>query len=135
MHTTNTRSGLLDAFVRVADDLNAIVITFRGTQETGHALLNWIEDPWRILDGVSRAKAIYGDLNIMVTWHIMGRAMAAFCGLDLALIHGSKNVQVTTFGLPRIENAAFASYYSEVVPNAFRVTHDHDLVPHLPPYY
>lgn len=154
----------LQAFVGVADDLNAIVIAFRGTQET--SIQNWIEDLfWKqldfeypdcsggkvhhgffnaynntivrsgILDGVSRAKAIYGDLDIMVTGHSMGGAMAAFCGLDLALIYGSKKVQVTTFGMPRIGNAAFASYYSEVVPNTFRVTHEHDLVPHLPPYY
>ncbi|KAI3713788.1 hypothetical protein L1987_72374 [Smallanthus sonchifolius] len=154
----------LQAFVGVADDLDAIVIAFRGTQET--SIQNWIADLfWKqldfdypgctdgkvhhgffnaynntvvrsgILDGVSRAKEIYGDLKIMVTGHSMGGAMAAFCGLDLALIYGSKNVQVMTFGQPRIGNAAFASYYSEVVPNTFRVTHDHDLVPHLPPYY
>ncbi|MFS7895805.1 putative feruloyl esterase [Helianthus anomalus] len=112
-----------------------------------------------ILDGVSRAKEAYGDLKIMVTRHSMGSAMAAFCRLDLAvtmiipylniylldqinrlftflqLIYGSKNVQVTTFGMPRIGNAAFVSNYSQVVPNTFRVTHGHDLVPHLPPYY
>nr|KAJ0204325.1 hypothetical protein LSAT_V11C500278320 [Lactuca sativa] len=76
-----------------------------------------------ILDGVSRVKEMYGELKIMVTGHSMGGAMAAFCGLDLA---------VMTFGQPRIGNAAFASYYSEVVPNTFRVTHEHDLVPHLP---
>lgn len=40
-----------------------------------------------------------------------------------------------TFGMPRIGNAAFASCYSEVVPNTFRMTHEHDMVPHLPPYY
>ena len=40
-----------------------------------------------------------------------------------------------TFGQPRIGNAAFVSYYSELVPNTIRVTHDHDIVPHLPPYY
>lgn len=38
-----------------------------------------------ILDGVSRAREIYGDLKIMVTGHSMGGAMAAFCGLDLAV--------------------------------------------------
>ncbi|KAL8201272.1 hypothetical protein R6Q57_012611 [Mikania cordata] len=154
----------LQAFVGVADDLGAIVIAFRGTQET--SIQNWIEDLfWKqldfdypgctngkvhhgffnaynktvvrsgVLDGVSRAKEIYGDLKIMVTGHSMGGAMAAFCGLDLALIYGSKNIQVMTFGQPRIGNAAFASYYCEVVPNTFRVTHEHDLVPHLPPYY
>ncbi|KAK9076134.1 hypothetical protein SSX86_004467 [Deinandra increscens subsp. villosa] len=88
-----------------------------------------------ILDGVSRAKEAYGNLKIMVTGHSMGGAMAAFCGLDLALIYGTKNVQVTTFGQPRIGNAAFTSYYSKFVPNTFRVTHAHDIVPHLPPYY
>ncbi|KAJ0610331.1 putative feruloyl esterase [Helianthus annuus] len=88
-----------------------------------------------ILDGVSRAKEAYGDLKIMVTGHSMGGAMAAFCGLDLALIYRSKNIQFTTFGMPRIGNAAFASYYSQAVPNTFRVTHGHDLVPHLPSYY
>ncbi|CAH1415038.1 unnamed protein product [Lactuca virosa] len=154
----------LQAFVGVADDLDAIVIAFRGTQET--SIQNWIEDLfWKqldfeypgctdgkvhhgffnaynntivrsgILDGVSRAKEMYGDLKIMVTGHSMGGAMAAFCGLDLALIYGGNNVEVMTFGQPRIGNAAFASYYSEVVPNTFRVTHEHDLVPHLPPYY
>lgn len=45
------------------------------------------------------------------------------------------NVQVMTFGQPRIGNAVFASLYSELVPNTIRVTHDHDIVPHLPPYY
>lgn len=40
-----------------------------------------------------------------------------------------------TFGQPRIGNAAFASYYSRMVPNTFRITHERDIVPHLPPYY
>ncbi|KAI3769794.1 hypothetical protein L6452_00907 [Arctium lappa] len=65
----------------------------------------------------------------------MGGAMASSCGLDLMLINGSKNVQLMTIGQPRIGNVAFASYYSEHVPNTFRVTHEHDMVPHLPPYY
>ncbi|PIN14365.1 Triacylglycerol lipase [Handroanthus impetiginosus] len=71
----------------------------------------------------------------MVTGHSMGGAMAAFCGLDLRLSLGEQNVHVMTFGQPRIGNAAFASYYSKVVPNTIRVTHEHDIVPHLPPYY
>ncbi|KAF5197223.1 alpha/beta-Hydrolases superfamily protein [Thalictrum thalictroides] len=40
-----------------------------------------------------------------------------------------------TFGQPRIGNAVFASYFSQNVPNTIRVTHEHDMVPHLPPYY
>lgn len=47
----------------------------------------------------------------------------------------ARNVQVMTFGQPRIGNAVFASYYSKLVPNTIRVTNEHDIVPHLPPYY
>ena len=40
-----------------------------------------------------------------------------------------------TFGQPRIGNAAFASYFKTHLPHAIRVTHAHDIVPHLPPYF
>ncbi|KAM7279323.1 hypothetical protein ACFE04_006457 [Oxalis oulophora] len=154
----------LQAFVGVAQDLNAIVIAFRGTQE--HSLQNWVEDLfWKqldlnypgmpdamvhhgfysayhnttvhsgILNAVKKAKKYYGELDIMVTGHSMGGAMAAFCGLDLTVNHEAENVMVMTFGQPRIGNSVFSSYYSKLVPNTFRVTHEHDIVPHLPPYY
>ncbi|CAI9118737.1 OLC1v1020342C3 [Oldenlandia corymbosa var. corymbosa] len=154
----------LQAFVGVADDLNAFVIAFRGTQEK--SLQNWVEDLyWKqldidypgidnamvhhgfytayhnttlrpgILSALERGKELFGDLKIMVTGHSMGGAMAAFCALDLVVNTGAKDVQVVTFGQPRIGNAAFASYYSQMVPYTFRITHEHDIVPHLPPYY
>jgi hypothetical protein len=40
-----------------------------------------------------------------------------------------------TFGQPRIGNSVFATYYNNFVPKTIRVTHEHDIVPHLPPYY
>ncbi|KAL3347990.1 hypothetical protein AABB24_021561 [Solanum stoloniferum] len=154
----------LQAFVGVAQDLNAIVIAFRGTQES--SLQNWIEDLyWKQLDisypgmkdamvhhgfysayhntslrpgvltAVKSAKEFYGNIPIIVTGHSMGGAMAAFCGLDLTVHLGCQNVSVMTFGQPRIGNAAFVSYYRERVPNTIRVTNRHDIVPHLPPYY
>ncbi|GKU85533.1 hypothetical protein SLEP1_g199 [Rubroshorea leprosula] len=154
----------LQAFVGVARDPNAIVIAFRGTQEHSiqnwiedlfwkQLDLNYPGMPDAmvhhgfyfayhnttlrpaILNAVKQAKEIYGDIDIMATGHSMGGAMAAFCGLDLTVNHEAKNVQVMTFGQPRIGNAAFASYYRQLVPNTIRVTNDHDIVPHLPPYY
>ncbi|KAK4784224.1 hypothetical protein SAY86_018592 [Trapa natans] len=154
----------LQAYVGVATNLNAIVIAFRGTQEHSiqnwiqdlywkqldinypgmpdamvhhgfySAYHNTTIRPC-VLNGIKRAQEIYGDLNIMVTGHSMGGAMASFCGLDLTVNHEAKSVQVVTFGQPRIGNTVFASYYSQLVPNTIRVTNDHDIVPHLPPYY
>ncbi|KAJ9154460.1 hypothetical protein P3X46_027790 [Hevea brasiliensis] len=154
----------LQAFVGVAKNLNAVVIAFRGTQEHSiqnwvedlfwkQLDLNYPGMPDAmvhhgfysayhnttlrpgILNAVKRAKDYYGDLDIMVTGHSMGGAMAAFCGLDLTVNHKAKNVMVMTFGQPRIGNADFVSYYSRLVPNTIRVTNGHDIVPHLPPYY
>lgn len=39
-----------------------------------------------ILNAIKRANDYYGDLDIMVTGHSMGGAMAAFCGLDLTVL-------------------------------------------------
>ncbi|CAN7140757.1 unnamed protein product [Brassica rapa subsp. narinosa] len=155
----------LQAYVGVAKDLNAIIIAFRGTQEHSiqnwvsdlfwkQLDLNYPDMPDAmvhhgfysayhnttlrpaVLGAVQRAKISYGaNINIIVTGHSMGGAMAAFCGLDLVVNEGEENVQVMTFGQPRVGNAAFASYYSLLVPNTFRITHEHDMVPHLPPYY
>ncbi|XP_065863575.1 lipase [Euphorbia lathyris] len=154
----------LQAFVGVAKDLNAIVIAFRGTQEHSiqnwiedlfwkQLDLNYPDMPDAmvhhgfysayhnttirpaIISAVNRAKDYYGEIGIMVTGHSMGGAMAAFCGLDLTVNLNAKNVQVLTFGQPRIGNAVFAYYYIQLVPYTFRITHDHDIVPHLPPYY
>lgn len=154
----------LQAYVGVAEDPNAIIVAFRGTQE--HSIQNWVEDLyWKQLDlkypdmpeamvhhgfysgyhnttlragvinGIKRAKELFGDLEIFVIGHSMGGAMASICALDLTVHHNMQNVSVVTYGQPRIGNAAFASYYSQLVPNTIRVTHEHDMVPHLPPYY
>lgn len=154
----------LQAFVGVAEDLNSMVIAFRGTQE--RSIQNWIEDLfWKqcdikypgmpdamvhsgfyyayhnttmrhgILQAVKRGKSLYGDIPVVVTGHSMGGAMASFCALDLAVNRKAKSVQLMTFGQPRIGNAVFATYFNQHLPNTFRLVHDHDMVPHLPPYY
>jgi hypothetical protein len=48
---------------------------------------------------------------------------------------GSDRVQLTTFGQPRVGNAAFASCFAKYVSNTIRITHGHDIVPHLPHYF
>ncbi|PUZ73422.1 hypothetical protein GQ55_2G472500 [Panicum hallii var. hallii] len=154
----------LQAFVGVAHNLNSIVVAIRGTQENSvqNWIKDLI---WKQLDlsypnmpnakvhsgffssynntilrlaitsAVRKARKSYGNINVIVTGHSMGGAMASFCALDLAMKLGSDSVQLMTFGQPRVGNAAFASYFAKYVPNTIRVTHGHDIVPHLPPYF
>uniref|UniRef100_A0A0E0NV07 Fungal lipase-type domain-containing protein n=1 Tax=Oryza rufipogon TaxID=4529 RepID=A0A0E0NV07_ORYRU len=130
----------LQAFVGVDHNLNAIIVSIRGTQE--NSVQNWIKDMlWKQSDLIypdmpdAKARKLYGDISIIVTGHSMGGALASFCALDLAITHGGNNVYLMTFGQPRVGNAAFASYFAKYVPNTIRVTHEHDIVPHLPPYF
>ncbi|XP_002970314.2 probable feruloyl esterase A [Selaginella moellendorffii] len=154
----------LQAFVGLDRNLGAIVMAFRGTQES--SVQNWVEDLYfRQLDFhypgcvdamvhhgfysayhnttlrprvLAAAHALVGqhkDLKLMITGHSMGGAMATFAALDLVVNHKLENVHVVTFGQPRVGNPAFADYYRAMVPDTIRMTHAHDLVPHLPPYY
>jgi putative lipase involved disintegration of autophagic bodies len=38
-----------------------------------------------ITSAVHKARKSYGDINVIVTGHSMGGAMASFCALDLAV--------------------------------------------------
>ncbi|KAF3330277.1 lipase-like protein [Carex littledalei] len=88
-----------------------------------------------ILSALQNIKNIYGNISIIVTGHSMGGALASFCALDLAVNCGEKDVQLMTFGQPRIGNAVFATCFNERIPKAIRLTHQNDIVPHMPPYY
>ncbi|RRT69772.1 hypothetical protein B296_00029024 [Ensete ventricosum] len=79
---------------------------------------------------VEYASAVYiTDLTALFTW------TCSRCNDLTKVNHGVQNVQLMTFGQPRIGNAAFATYFNEHVADAVRVTHENDIVPHLPPYY
>ncbi|KAG8099154.1 hypothetical protein GUJ93_ZPchr0013g37820 [Zizania palustris] len=154
----------LQAFVGVDYNLNSIIVAIRGTQENSvqnwieDLIWNQLDMSYpnmpnakvhsgffssynntilrqAITSAVHKARKSYGDINVIVTGHSMGGAMASFCALDLAINLGSESVQLMTFGQPRVGNAAFASYFAEYVPNTIRVTHGQDIVPHLPPYF
>ncbi|KAG8063371.1 hypothetical protein GUJ93_ZPchr0003g16616 [Zizania palustris] len=154
----------LQAFVGIDHAINAIIVSIRGTQENSvqnwikdmlwkQEDLNYPSMPKAkvhtgfyssynntllrpaIANAVRKARELHGDMNIIVTGHSMGGALASFCALDLAITHGGDNVFLMTFGQPRVGNAAFASYFAKYVPNTIRMTHEHDIVPHLPPYF
>eukprot|EP00475_Leptophrys_vorax_P006395 TRINITY_DN1395_c0_g1_i1.p1 TRINITY_DN1395_c0_g1~~TRINITY_DN1395_c0_g1_i1.p1 ORF type:complete len:311 (-),score=60.82 TRINITY_DN1395_c0_g1_i1:52-984(-) len=137
-----------------------IVISFRGTEPL--SIKNWIDDVEFIktplgfsgtgdanvhqgfLDAYKAHSADlvasvlglideYPDYEVVVTGHSLGGAMGAICAMDLAYNHNIDGVYVITFGSPRVGDAAFA----EAFDNAFsgrcwRLTHQHDIVPHLP---
>ncbi|PRP79026.1 hypothetical protein PROFUN_13187 [Planoprotostelium fungivorum] len=77
----------------------------------------------------------YPGSDFIVTGHSLGGAIATLGAADLAISAQVKNpVQLWTFGSPRVGNAAFASYMNDkYLDESFRITHDLDPIPRLPP--
>lgn len=67
----------------------------------------------------------------MVTGHSLGGALAVLCAADIYRAYSRVNY-LYTYGTPRAGNTAFATYMHQALPNAIRVTHFKDPVPHLP---
>lgn len=74
--------------------------------------------------------------KIHVTGHSLGAAVAVHAAVDmLAKISGVGALELYTFGEPRVGNPTFAAWVPTVLPQGkqFRVTHEADPVPHVPP--
>lgn len=82
---------------------------------------------------VKRLSTLYGTKKVQTTGHSMGGALANLAALDLAV--AGYNVEMYTFGQPRVGNPAYAKYHKSKVPNQFRVVHYRDPVPQVPDRY
>jgi len=79
---------------------------------------------------VSLAKQ-YPSYQIFITGHSLGGAAAILCTADLITRYGYSPL-VYTFGEPRVGDYDFASVINEK-STAYRVVHNRDIVPHVPP--
>jgi len=135
-----------------------IIVAFRGTQSD--SLKNWITDllfpkttPYKNMTGIEVSDGFYNawnrlrsqvfsavsalvsqfgtSWNIAVTGHSLGAALNCLCAVDLA-DSGYQNVFSYNFGSPRVGNQNFSDYFRTKVPVYWRMTNNHDVVPHLP---
>eukprot|EP00850_Spirogloea_muscicola_P021696 SM000258S09112 [mRNA] locus=s258:45251:47373:- [translate_table: standard] len=152
----------LTAYVGISAYLGSIVVAFRGTHESSlvnwiadlyflqldlnypgvdNALVHagfyaayhnsTVRD--RVLNAIARIRQHHPRLPVAITGHSLGAALACLCALDLRVNMNVQDLQLMTFGCPRVGNAAFAAFFNDMVPHSVRMTHEHDMVPHLPP--
>mmetsp|Transcript_2357 Transcript_2357/g.6675 ORF Transcript_2357/g.6675 Transcript_2357/m.6675 type:complete len:387 (-) Transcript_2357:2941-4101(-) len=103
----------------------------------------WHEVADKVVAGVRAALKEQPGARIVVVGHSLGGAVAVLAALGLAGIPGLRPSAVYTFGEPRVGNLQFARFYATQSSHdgtngalgwpTWRVTHEHDLVPHLPP--
>ncbi|KAK7045011.1 lipase-3 domain-containing protein [Favolaschia claudopus] len=86
-----------------------------------------------LLSGVQAGLQSTGVKKVVVTGHSQGAALATMTGAMLkGALDPSIDVVITTFGLPRGGNAAWADFLDQNIPNTF-VTNQNDPVPTVPP--
>ena len=70
-----------------------------------------------------------------ITGHSLGGAIAVLAALDLALNFSNLRAQIQMYNYapPRVGNPTFAKFYSDLVPNSYRVVNQADSTWLLPP--
>ena len=149
----------LQGYVAFDATSGTVVVAFRGTEDVENWIENidfiktspysdfptaevhqgFYED-WRALaadveSAIATARAAGGDAAapLTVVGHSLGGALAALAAFDLAR-DGYSVSEVWTAGSPRVGNSNFASAFETVFARGenTRLTHYHDIVPHVP---
>lgn len=84
---------------------------------------------------VARLLQLFPDYVVVVTGHSLGASIATLTAIDLieSSVVSSSNMQLFTYGSPRIGNPTLATWISNKIIHSNRVTHCKDPVPHYPP--
>lgn len=93
---------------------------------------SWNEVQDGVVNAVKTAQAQFPDFKVVATGHSLGGAIASVA--TAALRSMGTPVDLYTYGSPKTGNDAWAKFLSGTDKGAsFRVVHEHDIVPTLPP--
>lgn len=70
---------------------------------------------------------------MLTTGHSLGGAMSVLCALSVKLHLPHLKIQIHNFGQPRVGDPNLSKFITNKVDQIFRVVHNKDIVPHLPP--
>lgn len=77
----------------------------------------------------------YPDYTLIFTGHSLGATMVAHTAADFILngLLNNRTIKFITFGQPRVGNPEFNKIFNRTNFELYRLTHNKDIVPHLPP--
>ncbi|CAO4373970.1 unnamed protein product [Caenorhabditis nigoni] len=156
----SVKNDICSAYTAVLNDNKAIVISFRGTQGflqlieeadksvfqsqsqwiAGGKVSKYFGDAFNTLwnagmkDDVSSLLHKNPTFEVWVTGHSLGGAMASLAAsyiVKTGIATGDK-VKLVTYGQPRTGTTPYAVAHDAQMAYSYRVTHNRDIVPHIP---
>lgn len=86
-----------------------------------------------IQDRIHEAVEQFKPKRLTITGHSLGGALATLAAIDFALTEvGRFDIELYTFGAPRVGNKQFQELYNKHIPKAFRFVNGLDIVPSVP---
>ena len=144
------------ALVGYNNELSNIFVAFRGSEN----ILNWIDNiqvrkinPYdnnkvkvekgfykayqylkpQLLSKIKILKYKYKTNMVFLTGHSLGAAIATLFSYDILTNNLDYYLNyLITFGSPRVGNKFFVESFKNYKFNSYRITHNDDIVPHLP---
>ncbi|CAI5451065.1 unnamed protein product [Caenorhabditis angaria] len=145
-----------EAFVVVSENTLRIIVVFRGTKTKTQLLLEgWqsINDGvdffdmgnvnryflnahmvlWPEIEQILKNQK-WANYHVTFTGHSLGGALASLAAARTAKqqYRNGNQIQVYTFGQPRVGHIEYARNFDQLVPTSYRVVFRRDIVPHLP---
>jgi len=81
----------------------------------------------QIVPAVHALRNEYPSASVHITGHSLGAAMAVLSAAHIQSQEGITVDEVYTFGLPRVGDSAFSSWFNGILPQAVHVTHFDDV--------
>uniref|UniRef100_A0A914QIB7 Fungal lipase-like domain-containing protein n=1 Tax=Panagrolaimus davidi TaxID=227884 RepID=A0A914QIB7_9BILA len=113
------------------------LLPFIGGGKVNGYFLNGFQLLWNagLKNSFLKLKNKYPTYKVLVAGHSLGAALASITAASLTSLKlvNKDQLLLYTFGQPRVGDKAFADAYPSMVPEAYRIVHHWDIIPHLPP--
>lgn len=129
-------------FTELIDEIEQVLpVSYSLHDSPGAQVFNFFFDHYNndfrvdFMKNIMIAVKEYSGYSVIFTGHSLGGALTVHACAD-AILSGAilKNkVYLYTYGQPRVGNQQFNDLFHSKLNGAFRLTHNRDLVPHVPP--
>lgn len=110
------------------------VYPYGGESKSGAKMHEGFSDAFMsVRDDIHSYVTDHPATSVTVTGHSLGGALATLCAVDLQYNFTNKfEIEVYTFGAPRVGNSGFRESFNRRVPNSYRFVYGMDVVPSFP---